>query len=729
MVPILVSLKTDDKDMVTATKIRRVNHIGLLVVILVYLVIAQLYSTAIPLGKAPDEYVHFLYTRFLIENQRPPTNFDEQQLAGYKSDQPPFYHSLVALLTAPIDVSEPPSFKFSWEPPSRQLIDIVLPRALLILTADETWPYKGLFLAWFAGRWLSILLSSITLITTYFIAQEIFPKQDWLALAAMATLAFIPRFIFIGSVLSDDNMVGLLMALFLYAVVRFFKYNKHICITFAIMGVLVGLALSTKYTVLPVPLEVLVLAVWLGRRNRWPWRKVFINLAAFGLTLTLFAGVWFGFMWRHFNQISEHGLVMGLIKPILAGGNNAQETDAILKTVTGGGIAEIFSEGNLWNWVLFLFTQFWDVPIAGVPQHYPLAVVLISALLLCVLAGVGWWRRWQKNELNQRMWLGLLALHVFVFLPIPFLRFIAIGDIHDTAQARHLLFPAAPAIAILLVAGVVAVFPRQWERIVGFAMVGFVFTLTLAHLYYYHIGFPNPLPVRTAPSLAAAPETNLSIEFADGLHLQGYDWEQTHDQVLHINLFWRATTPVQTDYRTEISLRDSSGKQQPIWLSHPAEGRFPTRAWDVGDSIQDTLKIPLNDLSPNNYEVILTLLDWDDVPLSSSQGHAVELFSFTPNSSNAQQLPSLWQNGQRVNSPTYRYRSTIPLTGFDGQGISLVDASGQKYLPTKDSEAIDLFMVDYNWPSGDYWVYADDMPTELTLNVENFSWDFESILN
>ena len=74
------------------------------------------------------------------------------------------------------------------------------------------------------------------------------------------------------------------------------------------------------------------------------------------------------------------------------------------------------------------------------------------------------------------MWLGLLALHVFVFLPIPFLRFIAIGDIHDTAQARHLLFPAAPAIAIFLVAGVDAVFTGHYHRYFSAQLDGIRYT-------------------------------------------------------------------------------------------------------------------------------------------------------------------------------------------------------------------------------------------------------------
>jgi hypothetical protein len=712
------------------------KHSGLWLLLTTYIILAWLFSITIPLSKAPDEYVHFLYVRFLIDHGRPPINLEEQQGAGYKSDQPPLYHAVVALLTAPIDVSEPPALKFSWEPNSRQLIDIVLPRALLIHTEDETWPVKGLFLAWFIGRWISILLSSLTLVITYLTALEIFPGQRWLALAASGTLAFIPRFIIIGSVLSDDNMVGLVMALFFYTIVRLVKDGtkalkvsetlrvSNVLLTFAVAGGLLGLALSTKYTVLPVPLEVGLLAFWLARRQQWPWRVLLTRLAIFGLATALVAAPWFGFLWRHFNQIREHGLIMGLIKPIMAGGNNPQETAAILSTVAGEGVAASFPEGNLWDWILFLFTQFWDVPIFGVPQPYPLLAVLILAAILCLGAGFGWWRRWQQNEARQRIWLGVLSLHLIIFGPIPLLRFISIGDIHDTAQARHILFPAASAIAILLVAGIVAAFPQRWQKTVGFVVTGFVFVVTLGHLYYYLIGFPPPLPVHTDASLAPAPKTRLSVEFADGLALQGYDWQLAGDQVLELNLHWRSIALARVDYRTEITLRDSQGEPQRVWLSHPAGGRLPTRAWDVGDSVRDTLKIPLVGLPPDDYQVTLRLLDWADVPLPSTPGDTVSLFSLKLDSPTSTLSPVLWQNGQVVSHPTYRYRATIPLTGLAGQNVSLMDANGQPHSPLSSLGHFHLFMVDYDWPTGEYRVQVDGRDPELSLRVENFAWNF-----
>ncbi len=699
------------------------KHSGLFLLLIIYVVLAGFFSTTIPLSKAPDEYVHFTYIRFLIDHGRPPVNLAEQQGAGYKSDQPPLYHSLVALLTAPIDASEPPSFKFSWEPASRQLIDIVLPRALLIYTEDEVWPFAGLFLAWFAGRWLSILLSSLTLIITYFTALEIFPEQRRLALAAAGTLAFVPRFIIIGSVLSDDNMVGVLMALFLYVVVRLFKYTTHVLPAFAIMGALVGLALSTKYSALPVPFEVLLLTLWLARRQHWGRRKAAAQLAVFAASLVVVAAPWFGFMWRHFNQIAEHGLLKGLLNPIMAGGNNAQETEAILNTVSGGGIASFFPEGNFGDWIRFLFTQFWDVPIFGVPQPYPLAPVLILAATLGLLAAAGWWKRWWRNQDQQRLWLGGFTLHLTTFVPIPLVRFIAIGDIHDPAQARHILFPAAPALAILLLAGVVALFALKRQKIAAGAVVGFAFLLTLGHIFYYVTGFPAPLPVRADPASPAAPENTVAVEFDDGLRLRGFNWRISRNPSLDVDLYWAVTASPTVDYRTELTLLNSAGKPQRRWLSHPANGRFPTRAWDAGDSVRDAINIPLAGLPADSYQVELRLLDWDGNPLPATSGNAAPLFEFSL-SEVSLQPPSLWQQGRPVANPAYRYRETIPLTGVVGQNASLVGPDGKTYPPVVNKNGLYLFMVGHTWPSGAYTVQVDGVDFGLRLSVENLNWDF-----
>ncbi len=700
---------------------------GLALVMLLYLGLVLAFSAQIPLSKAPDEYAHFLYARFLAEHARPPINDQERREAGYKSDQPPLYHALVALVTSGIDTSPPPAFKFTWEPAERQLIDIVLPRALLVYTEDETWPYQGLFLAWFAGRWLSIVFSTITVAITYLAALDLFPGQRYLALAAAGALAFTPRYIFTAAVLNDDNLIGLFMALFLWGLIRLVKSPRRQGAGWFIgLGLILGLALNTKYSVLLVPLELALITVWLARQQPYPWHYGLTRLAAAGLAAAMVAGVWVGFVVWNFNQIDELGPVLGLINPIIAGDASDEASTLISGFMTGD--RQLFSEvdpgpsrGNLLAWSHFFFEQFWDVPVFGSPRLYPAGLTVLPALLLCCLAGWGWWRC--RHQAKTQLWLGLLLLHVVTFLPIPLLRFAITGQIHDTAQARHLLFPAGPALAILLAGGTMAHFRPRWQPVAAFIPIGFTFGLTVLHLYYYSFAFPPPLPVHSNPALADSPQTPLSVGFDNGLLLRGFDWQLTADHVLALSLYWQATARPGDDYRTEITLYNEAGDRQLRWLSHPAEGRYPTRAWDAGDSVRDTLRIPLIGLPAGEYRVGLRLLNRQDVPLSAAVGDSLSLMSLRLDPSPPAQV-TLWQAGRPVhNEPIYRYRATIPLTLPGNRSAHLSGPDGRPYAPLTDG-LLQLFMVDHTWPSGAYRVQVDGLDTGLQLWVENFKWTF-----
>jgi hypothetical protein len=54
----------------------------------------------------------------------------------------------------------------------------------------------------------------------------------------------------------------------------------------------------------------------------------------------------------------------------------------------------------------------------------------------------------------------------------------------------------------------------------------------------------------------------------------------------------------------------------------------------------------------------------------------------------------------------------------------LIDEQGQSHTPLTDTGKLTLFMVDYDWPSGEYRVQLGGLDTGLQLRVENFDWNF-----
>ena len=704
-----------------------------------FLSLAIAHSAIVPLSKAPDEYVHFLYSRFVVEHGRLPITWDERQGAGYKSDQPPLYYGLMALATRWIEIDTGPTLKMTWDSPRRRLADILLPRGMIVWTEDETPPYRGIVLAWFVGRWLSGLLSATTVVLVYAIALEIFPTQRHLALGAAATLAFIPAYLFISGVLNDDNLTGLLMALFFLLLVRLAQNHRAVWL-FVGLGVLMGLAMTTKYSTLLLPVETVLALGLIGRRWRWrraEWLRV-LSLCFVGAIAV--SSWWFIFVGWHFNEIDELGWFLGLLKPIFAGDASDPAAGILIGDSTAG------AREPFYIWVSTFFIRFWEVPVAGRSPLYPPIITSLVMLFLCGAAMYGLGHIWRQNKAQDRFWLQLLTLHVLTFLVLPLVRYLVSGKVHDTAQARHLLFPAAPAFAILLVWGLSQGFiKRQWRgKYYLFPLV--LIVLSLAQLYHYSLAFPPRLPVRTAVELADPPTYPLNQTYPDGFALIGYDQQLTTDPpTLELVLHWRSLVPAHEDYLTEISLLDQQGQVAAQTVAHPVQGRYPTRAWDPADILRDTLVLPLNGVPGGRYDLQLRLLGWD-TPLVINDSERLILttvnipgpqqgFQFVSATTGSPTLNfDIWQKGQpTTHPPTYRYLADIPITfgPFPAEAelrANLVGPDGQLRSAGTEVGQLRTFIVDYDWPSGPYALQAElwqqdtrlqESRSEAVLWVEN----------
>jgi hypothetical protein len=117
-----------------------------------------------------------------------------------------------------------------------------------------------------------------------------------------------------------------------------------------------------------------------------------------------------------------------------------------------------------------------------------------------------------------------------------------------------------------------------------------------------------PLPVSTLPEAKTQAVHVLNKPLSKFVTLVGYNSQMdTAGQVLRLDLIWQAAAVSPVDYLTEVSLIDTSGETQAQWLGYSAGGRYPTRAWDVGDIVRDTVWLPLAGLTPGPYHLGLKL--------------------------------------------------------------------------------------------------------------------------
>lgn len=714
----------------------------LFLICLIYLGLSQFYQAAIPFGKGPDEFTHYLYARFISQHGRLPITPEERAATSTRAYLPPLYHLPVAVAMTLSDTDDNLTvpLKVTWQPTTRQLIDIVLSRATLIRTEDELWPYYGEYRAWVVGRWVSTSLTMGTIILTFFIVRLLLPQRLSFALAAAALIAFNPMVLFISAVLNDDSMVGLTMASYLLLLVWFLRGNDNRWLYLG-LGFWIGLGVTTKYNTGLTAVSTALVILMAGSTRKWTRRATFKRIGLVWLMVLLTSSWWFLWSEFYFNQIADSGLIAGALKPFAPDVDptanrfvsffDAQTPDPGLPT---NGI-----RGNFWDWLRRTFETSWALTVYGIapyPLYWPIIILLVG---LFAVSLIGLWFTWQRSHGFQKTWLMAFALHIIVVFPLPLIRFWMTYRINDSAQGRHLLFPAAPAIAILLLIGwAYWLKPTHQKPVMAFGLTGLLLW-AIFHGWHLWTAYPPPLPVRTTltPSMALAHPTEAN--FADILALTSYQARLLDDEtLLKVALMWHSLAQAQEDYRTELVLVDEQGQTKLHWLSQPAAGRFPVRAWQAGDWVRDTLYLPLVGLSNGSYTLKLRLMG-TTTPLSTTQQTQSITLSriLLHRSLRPQNEISLWQQDKPIHltsiwhgKPTYRYRETIPVTLSSPKRLFLVDSHGQTYPPTIQTDHLQIFMVDYDWPSGDYQLQANGQITDVRLTVENFDrrqngWKFE----
>jgi hypothetical protein len=721
------------------------KHRGLLILLVAYLCIAGAYSVSVPLGEAPDEAQHMAYIQFIAEHGRLPANLTERYRVGYKAVWPPLYHGLSSLVVAQIDTS--------WPPPLKR-IDLSTPRRLLVYdglteigaihTEDETFPYQGRFLAWHLARLVSILLGAGVLTTTYFIALEIFPLDPTFAWGAASLVAFIPRFTFTTAVLNDDNLLNLIATLALLILVRIWK-GSYRTGTFILLGTLLGLGLTTKYSAVSLGLEFVLVTVILTWRPGWASKRpsrnqtstpaiyrIWTRLLLLAISTIIVSGWWFAYIVLRFNRIKELGWFAGLLAPLAAGGIDAS-SKRVISLLTNGAIPTLAEEGvppwslaELVLWCRTFFASFW----AQFTHLDADAFYYWVLLVLCILSAVGIARAWRKlGQQDNRVvsLFRLLLLHVAAFWPLILIRHAFSRRITETAQGRY-LFPAIAAISILMLFGLLQWLKSAWRTYAVIGIVAAFMSFTIVSLpLFITAAYPPYLPVRTTAE-ATQVDHPINATIDETIELVGYQVSDiTSNGALPVTLVWRSLDHAGSDYAFDLALASRDGQVVSRWLGQPVNGRYPARAWDPDDVVRDRIELPVRGASAGDYHLTLhvashlsQLLIPDD---STHSMPAVKTFDLSWVSlPDLSQIPpahqwemtlapdlklagfDLWQAGDpAASTPNLALRATVPVRlvwqETVADNIDLELTLGEQ-LPLMAEGNLYLFFVGPEWDSG-----------------------------
>lgn len=561
-------------------------HRLLLAVSIAFVVLALSYSVVVPLGEAPDEVSHYSYVRHLASERTLPrpagTVFGEVF-------QPPLYYALVAPATAwapwqgvPVDGSG----DFELDHPTRRI-------RVLIQPAAARWPWSNEAMAWHLVRGISAVFGLVTVLATYGLARTVLPHRTWSAPLAAAFVAFVPQFTFQSGVVTNDTPAAALSALLLLVLARnvtatrstdtpqhsAFSIQYPSFISWSLAGLLGGLGVWTKSSG-----WVFVGTAGLAWLLTWQHKGSCRRLAALAGTWAVVTAPWLVWNWTQYGDPLGWALLHQVTDE-----RTALSVPVFLDVLRG------------------LYRTFWAGFGGAAHLSFPTTVnVALGLLLVTAIPGtVRLFRRRDDEPVVTRLLVPWLGVHTLL-VGLAWVQWTR--TVLGTGQGR-LLFPALPAIAVLLAAGWATLFPSSSRRTLATAGTLLFAGISTAALVFFL------RPLYTAPPTLAAPADTVEANWyiGDRLLLHRYTEAWTVDDHLppgterEVYLEWEATQPV-GDLRLLLQMIDSDG--EPVWIKEgtPSAGRDTTDQWRTGERVGAWHRVQIPEGTDSGwYRIMLSL--------------------------------------------------------------------------------------------------------------------------
>ncbi|MGE5263762.1 MAG: DUF2142 domain-containing protein, partial [Acidobacteriota bacterium] len=621
-------------------------HPLLALLLLAFILLATIYSVATPIFEAGDEIWHFPFVQHLATGHSLPVQDPAvKTLWEQEGGQPPLYYALGALATFWIDTGDLSDRR--WMNPEAK---IGIPLAygnknLIVHTSAEDFPWHNTALAVHLLRFLSILLSAGTVALTYFLALEIKAGDKTLAALAAACVAFNPMFLFISASVNNDNLAVMLATLAMLLLVRLITRGPTPA-RLAVLGVVLGLAALSKASNLGLLILAAIVFLYLILRNSQSLYDIKENNR--GTVGAPLVGARSGRVGARSGRPRgspllhiDFGSLIGRFRstlPLLA---SCFLCAAIVVVIAGWWYAR--------NWLLYgdpLAFNVW-VAIAG---GRPAPATLTGLLGEFQGFRISFWGNfggvnviapdWVYTVLDIVTFLSAAGLLIGIIrrtlprllaLPAVWLALICASLVRWTlltlASQGRLIFPAISAVAILLVYGLEQLRIGNWQLTYppapflqergadapfpkgkGGGGLGWmapcvpmrvlplvVFLFVFAALAPFTLIAPAYALPQRLPADASVPHPT-HITFENAAELVGYAMEQNSvrpGEELPLTLYWRAQSRMAEDYSVSVRVFDGAGNIVGRWNAFPGQGLYPTRAWQPGEIVVDSYRVPV----------------------------------------------------------------------------------------------------------------------------------------
>jgi 4-amino-4-deoxy-L-arabinose transferase-like glycosyltransferase len=550
-----------------------------------FIVLALAYGLVVPPFENLDEFEHFGVVRHIAETGRLPVHGDPAgEVYHYRQEasQPPLYHLLSAGLVRLLGLQADDAAAFlrlnPWVACGPGAASLYDNRAVLYHDPGrEAFPWQGALLTLHVLRAWSTLLQATTVVGTYALARAAFPRRREIAPLATAVVAFNPQFLLVASGVNNDNLITPLVTLGLYLLFKAWRDGLTVRRTVC-LGLLIGLAGLSKLSGWLLLVLSAVIILILARRLQT--RKLLLFIGHCSWAILAASAVSFWWFWRNWQLYGDPTALQPMLALVGAQGSPAHPLSAL-------GL---------------MFRSFWgQIPCS----FYPLGFyAFYAAFAVAACSGLVWgWRRLAQTERSA----VIVLVGWFLLVMAGWMRW----DAMTPAPGGRLLFPALPAVALLMALGVRGLIGEwfEWGRIVLICLLAALALWTAARILP---GFFDPPPRYADPS-AVHPDHPLDVKLGDAVRLLGYDVAlDERDPTLDLTLYWQVLDSMAEDYVLAVQLVSPvPGDTALRWNynSWPGHGNYPTSAWQPGEVIADGYRfyLPEADFPTQAWDLNLVL--------------------------------------------------------------------------------------------------------------------------
>jgi len=562
-----------------SVKLARGERMIVIIMLTAFVSLALGFSLA-PIFEGLDETAHYRFTRELVATGALP---DPTKLPRAQYHQAPLYY----LLTAPVlMVVRDDDFR-TIAPINRSFgYDIEHTgndnKNLRLHSRAEDFPYtgSGTALAAHLMRLISIAIGTGSVLTCYAIFRILWPHDPAIRLLALGITVFWPQFVWMSSLISNDNLLFLLATVSLLLLLR--QLRDGVTHRSAVLlGIVLGAALLAKAN--GVFLAFPVGAAFLLDRRAWKYAPVTL-----AVTLAI-AGWWYVRNFILYGDISAMSVA--------------------LEAWQGGPIPPEQRLNALMTRTPFVYQTFWarfgntSVPVdkALYTFYDILSAAALAGLVVKVIRGV---RGWRSAKPSVAGWRTLVVLSVF---QLSWIGSVAYGSTiaYNANQGRYLL-PGLAVWGAMLASGLAAWIPSRWQLRAGASLAAVMATLATVSLFGYFLPAYRPLP------LPDQIDSALDYRYGDAAQLIGMSPAHPRasaGETIFVTLYWRALRPTPTrltvylhTVETDVVKRDS----------YPATGNLLSTDWVSGQGWSERYVIPIPDTAPTgDYTLIAGLYDPD----------------------------------------------------------------------------------------------------------------------